>query len=387
MLQSRILGVIWLIFSIVFFIFDDSYLGLLLLILTGILLILLILNIVLLKNKLIFNLKTEGTVHKNEPGRLTIQVENKSVLPVSKVKIYLEFENKLTNQLDTKVFVLSLNSRESESLPLDMRSKYCGQIQVTVKKIHYYDFLGIFTRTVEVNTLSQLFILPNQYPINITVGDSYVGLADSHSHKVSRHGDDGLEIFGIKAYSHEDNLKHIHWNLTSKFDELIIKELSEAVNYTFLILVDLTVKNDANKNDPAVIDAMMDTLISITESLLDEGYESSIGWLDKESNIIQIEEVYSKDQLTILLKQILLLEQTERKETLLETFSQSDSRDRYSHLVYLTSEQGHERLTNDLVQTKVTELICQSEKKVQKMSNEFIYTPETMNEDLGELSI
>src|SRR5699024_5934648 len=229
-------------------------------------------------------------------------------------------------------------------------------------------------------------ILPNQYPINITVGDSYVGLADSHSHKVSRHGDDGLEIFGIKAYSHEDNLKHIHWNLTSKFDELIIKELSEAVNYTFLILVDLTVKNDANKNDPAVIDAMMDTLISITESLLDEGYESSIGWLDKESNIIQIEEVYSKDQLTILLKQILLLEQTERKETLLETFSQSDSRDRYSHLVYLTSEQGHERLTNDLVQTKVTELICQSEKKLQKMSNEFIYTPEIKKKLLDKFS-
>lgn len=387
MLQSRIFGVIWLIFSLVFFIFDDSYLGILLLILTGILLILLILNIVLLKNKLVFNLKTEGTVHKNEPGRLAIQVENKSVIPVSKVKIYLEFENKLTDQLDKKVFVLSLKSRDSELLPLDMRSKYCGQIQVTVKRIHFYDFLGIFTRNVDVNTSSELFILPNLYPINITVGDSDVGLADSHSHKVSRQGDDGLEIFGIKSYSHEDNLKHIHWNLTSKFDELIIKELSEAVNYTFLILIDLTVKNDTNKNDPAVTDAMMDTFISITESLLDEGYESSIGWLDKESNIIQIEEVYSKDQLTILLKQILQLEQRERKETLLETFSQSDSRDQYSHLVYLTSEQGHERARNDLVQTKVTELLCQSEKKVQKMSKELIYTPETMNEDLGELSI
>lgn len=95
MLQSRIFGVIWVIFSIVFFIFEDSYLGILLLILTGILIVLLILNIVLLKNKLEFDLKTVGTVHKNELGKLIIKVKNKSILPISKVKVYLEFENKL----------------------------------------------------------------------------------------------------------------------------------------------------------------------------------------------------------------------------------------------------------------------------------------------------
>lgn len=387
MLQMRIFGIVWLIFSVIFFIFDDSYLGLLLLIVTGIVVISLLLNIALLKNKLQFKLNTEGTVHKNESGRLTIKVKNKSLLPLSKVNILIEFENKLTNELDTKAFVLSLTSKESVSLPINMSSKYCGQIGVKIKKVYYYDFLGIFTQKLNVNSLSHLFVLPQTYPINITVSDANVGFVDNHSREINRRGTDGLEVFGIKEYNQEDNLKHIHWKLTSKFDELIVKELSEAVNYTFLILIDLTIKDKDEANEPSVVDAMMDTFISTSKALLSEGYEHSIGWLDKESDIVQIEDIYSIEQLTFLLKQILLLEQTESKTSLLNKFTEIYSRDRFSHLIYLTSEKGIVSSTHELNETKITELICFSEKDTEGMKGGFIYTPKTMHEDLNEFSI
>lgn len=387
MLQSRIFGVIWIIFSIVFFIFEDSYLGLILLILNVVLTSLLIFNIIILKNKLTFELKTEGTVHKNEVGRLTIQVENKSLLPVSKIKLHIQFENKLTNELDTKIFFISLNRRSKELVPLDLSSKYCGQIRVTVNKVQYYDFLGIFTKEIDVNSLSQLFVLPKRYPMSVTVADSNVGFTDSYSHEINRRGDDGLEIFGIKEYSKEDSLKHVHWKLTSKFDELIVKELSEAVNYTFLVLLDLSVVNQTKKNSPSVIDAMIDTFISISEALLEEGYEHSIGWYDKGSDFVQVEEVYSNDQLTLLLKRILLLEQTETKISLLDKFIHSNMEEHFSHVVYLNSEKSLQTKVTDIVQTKVTELTCYSERKQRNLSNQLIYTPETMNDDLRELSI
>src|SRR5699024_12069764 len=93
---------------------------------------------------------------------------------------------------------------------------------------------------------------------------------ESSSYEINNRGTDCLEMFGIKKYSHEDNLNHIHWKLTSKFDELIVKELTETVNDTFLILIDLTIENEKSKNHPAVIDAMMDTFISTSEALLAE---------------------------------------------------------------------------------------------------------------------
>lgn len=387
MLQSRIFGIIWVVFSIFFFIFDDSYLGLLLLILTGVLIFLLILNIFLLKNKVLFDLKTEGIILKNELGRLMIEVKNNSILPISKVTIYLEFENKLTNELGTKKVSLSINSRESVSLPQDVSSQYCGQIQVSVKQVRYYDFLGILTRELEVSSVSQLFVLPETYPINIMISDSNLDFVESSSYEINNRGTDGLEMFGIKKYSHEDNLNHIHWKLTSKFDELIVKELTETVNDTFLILIDLTIENEKSKNHPAVIDAMMDTFISTSEALLAEGYEHSIGWLNKEAGVVQIEGIYSIEQLTFSLKQILSLEQTESKSTLLDKFVHSDIQEHFSHVVYLTSEKREIVSIEKLPQTKITELICHLENNNINMDRNYIYTPKTMNDDLYELLI
>src|SRR5699024_3464720 len=214
---------------------------------------LLILNIFLLKNKVLFDIKTEGIIFKNELGRLLIEGKNNSIVPIPIATIYLEFENKITNELGTKKVSLSINSRESVSLPLDVSSQYCGQIQVSVNQVRYYDFLGILTRELEVSSVSQLFVLPETYPINIMISDSNLDFVESSSYEINNRGTDGLEMIGIKKYSHEDNLNHIHWKLTSKFDELIVKELTETVNDTFLILIDLTIENEKSKNHPAVI--------------------------------------------------------------------------------------------------------------------------------------
>src|SRR5699024_7657020 len=267
----------------------------------------------------------------------------------------------------------------SVSLPLDVSSQYCGQIQVSVNQVRYYDFLGILTRELEVSSVSQLFVLPETYPINIMISDSNLDFVESSSYEINNRGTDGLEMFGIKKYSHEDNINHIHWKLTSKFDELIVKELTETVNDTFLILIDLTIENEKSKNHPAVIDAMMDTFISTSEALLAEGYEHSIGWLNKEAGVVQIEGIYSIEQLTFSLKQILSLEQTESKSTLLDKFVHSDIQEHFSHVVYLTSEKREIVSIEKLPQTKITELICHLENNSINMDRNYIYTPKTMN--------
>lgn len=385
MLQSRVFGVIWLVFMITFFIFDDSYLGLLLLILTSVISVLLVLNMTFTKNKLIFDIETKGTVHKNEPGKLTIQVRNKSLLPISKVEFTLEFENKLTHELETKQIAFSLNSKGIESINLAISSKYCGKVHISIKDIRFYDFLGIFTRLIDQHSQSELFILPEVYPIKFSIDEINAGFANSETNAINRRGTDGLEVFGIKEYSPEDDLKHVHWKLTSKFDELIVKEMTEAVNYTFLILIDFNLKKSGDKNDPAIIDAMIDTFISTSEALLAKGYEHSIGWLNKEADVIQVENVSSTDQLTFLLKQILLLEQTENKMSLLEYFTDSTLQEYFSHLIYLTSEKGHETTSKKFVQTEIIERACYLNQN--HHANDFIYTPETMTEDLYELSI
>src|SRR5690625_1745778 len=240
MLRSHVFGYIWLIFVIIFYIFSDHYIGLILLALTLLLGIILFLNIVLMKNKLDFTMSTTGTVHKGENGIIQVTVENNSVLPVAKVKVFLQFENELTKEVQDETVFLSLNIKGTKQLPLQLNSTYCGHIQINLKSIVYYDFLGIFYKEAPIEQTSYLYVLPNTYDMSIDFQDVEIGSVDQQVLEMNQKGNDGLEIFGIKEYTPEDNLKNVHWKLTSKFDELIVKELTKAVNHTFLVLIDLS---------------------------------------------------------------------------------------------------------------------------------------------------
>ena len=385
MLQSRIFAGVWLIFISIFYIFDKSYLGFILLILTGVITLLLLINIILLKNKLSFTIHTEGTVHKDEQGALIINIKNKSLFPAAKLKANITCENKLTNEKVTDSFFMSLNARGTETIPLDIASKYCGQISVSVNSVYYYDFLGIFSSNMTIDSCAHLFILPNMFEIDLSVSDSDSGFEDSHVHEVNRRGQNGLEVFGIKEYGQEDSLKNVHWKLTSKFDQLIVKELSEAVNYTFLIMLDLTIIDHKDKNDPSVMDSMVESYVSLSEALLNKGYVHSIAWLDSEIDFIQVEHVHSIDELTFLLKKILLLEQTESKETILEKLVYTEYIERYSHIIHVTSEKSAVTSHNNLEHINVTELVCGLNEATHKQAK--TYTPKTMVDELNQLSI
>ena len=380
MLISRIFSSLWILFISVYFFFTDSILGVILLVFTAILALFLYLNLRLLSNQLSFKLKSEGTVHKQEAGEVLLQVTNQSWFPVARLQIKLAVKNKLTETKEEVTTYISVSGKSNETLALDLISEYAGVLEVSLEEVVYFDFLGVFTREVkQIKGISSLYILPEIFSVSIDLAQSSAGFSDSHIHEASRKGKDGLEIFGIKEYSPEDSLKNVHWKLTSKFDELIVKELSEAVNYSFLILLDLT--SQEKNNQPAVIDSLLDSFVSVSKGLLEIGYAHSIAWLDKETDYLHIEEVFSEDHLTSLLRQVLSVRLVQSETSILERFSYvSES---YSHVIQLITD-AQTNIITELGQTQLKTII-QTEEVIDDRINVQYASPETKREALSHL--
>lgn len=380
MLISRIFSSLWLLFVIVYFFFAESILGLILLIFTFLLVLLLLLNLRTLTNKLSFDLSSDGTIHKHERGELLIHVKNNSWFPVARVQIKLLFENQLTGIQDQLTTYIHVSSKSEEIIRVQLESEYAGLILVSLTEVAYYDFLGIFTKKIkDVKTSTEIHVLPEYFPVTIELEPSNLGHSNQQAYDADRKGRDGLEIFGIKEYSVDDSLKNIHWKLTSKFDELIVKELSEAVNYTFLIILDLTAAQRIN--NPALVDSLVDSFVSLSRGLLDIGYAHSIGWLDRKTNYIHIEEVFSEEHLTSLLRQILSVTSVQSEESVLERFPYvSES---YSHVIQLLTTFQPNYLT-ELSQSHLKTII-KTEAIVEDRANIFFSTPENKHEILSHI--
>lgn len=380
MLSSRIISSFWLVFVFIYFIFTDHLLGLILILFTLVLGLVLFLNLRFLSNKLSFDLSSEGTVHKGEAGGILVKVRNESWFPVARVQLHFVFKNSLTETEEELKSALQISSKSKETLKLDLLSEYAGAVEVKLKEVKYFDFLGIFMRQVkELEEKSKLYILPEQFPVSIDLAESRVGFSDNHQHEANRKGRDGLEIFGIKEYTVDDSLKNIHWKLTSKFDELIVKELSEAVNYTFLIILDLT--SQEKKQDPAAIDALVDSFVSISKGLLDIDYAHSIAWLDQETDYLHIEEVFSEEHLTSLLRQILSVRPVQAEQSVLERFIYVN--ESYSHIIQLVTDRQEDLMT-ELDQAELKTIIQTKERKDDRINVHYV-RPERKAESLSHL--
>ena len=83
-------------------------------------------------------------------------------------------------------------------------------------------------------------LLPGGVPPALALGEQ--PLPDGEGDKYSPHkpGDDPTELFGLRPYREGDRLSRIHWKLSQKTGQTLVKELGLPVSERVLFLLDLT---------------------------------------------------------------------------------------------------------------------------------------------------
>lgn len=93
-------------------------------------------------------------------------------------------------------------------------------------------------------------------------------------------------------------MKLIHWKLTGKTDEYMIKEVEVPMMRMPLIFLETRVE----KQDAAMIDGLLEAFFSISQHMAQERQKHCLCWWDKKTdgwnfysveNVMQLEKVYA----------------------------------------------------------------------------------------------
>ncbi len=109
-------------------------------------------------------------------------------------------------------------------------------------------------------------------------------------------GDDYSEIFEIRFYREGDELKHIHWNMSSKFQEFLVKVGSEPLQERWLLMMEYKENND-------FYDEQFDYFYSVCVSLLKTNKTFEI--VTSSHDPLQVQFVDSLDKLVVSIKWIM----------------------------------------------------------------------------------
>ena len=218
------------------------------------------------------------------PVQIMIRLKNKSLLPVGKVEVRIE--NKNIFQRNTKKQWIPIYDvfRGQCKHSLTMMLEGAGCHEILLSKVRIYSLFGLIYLERKCKDFGAVLIMPEVNATNIQVTESvYNFLGDADVYDDFRPGHDSGETFEIRQYREKDKLQSIHWKLSAKMDELMVKENSFPKACAIVLMLELKPrKKNRGKKKEVDIGAYLELIASISFSLMDQKCPHFVTWYSRQ---------------------------------------------------------------------------------------------------------
>ncbi|MCM1507651.1 MAG: DUF58 domain-containing protein [Ruminococcus flavefaciens] len=269
MLMTKILFLILIIVCVFFYILYVWNFSLILLVIFIALPVVMFVTTLITKHltKAEFAVPTK-TTPKNTSFPVQLCVTNRSIFPIGKAEAHIEYYNIFNNQINEFELLFPLQARNTQRVTFQLSSKYCGILKIRSAYINIYDPLRIFRFRTGKNITAEIAVMPEIHEVNGSI--SYTDRESEESSVFSENtaGDDPSEVFDLRDYIIGDKLNRIHWKLSSKKDDLIVKDYSMPVDVPCMLFLNLKCYEDSEYTLP-VFDTLVETLISVSQFLIE----------------------------------------------------------------------------------------------------------------------
>ncbi|MBQ7265733.1 MAG: DUF58 domain-containing protein [Firmicutes bacterium] len=195
---------------------------------------------------------------KNNKYTFDITFVNKKILPIINIAFDVSMENRFTETNRLLTFRASAPAMGKRKVSIDLTPLYCGQITIKITNVKLNDALSFFATKTNIEKTFVFFALPEEKRGQNTES---AGESLAEESKVVKKLVNGSETLDIKEYVPGDSIKLIHWKLSSKKDELYIKEKGTDVLNTPVVVLDLP-----REDFSLVFDILYTTLINLVNT-------------------------------------------------------------------------------------------------------------------------
>ena len=178
-------------------------------------------------------------------------------------------ENRLTGE-QTKAelrFPPTFSGGSEHVLHVD--TAHCGTLRLR-PQVRVQDLFGLWQSGPLRCEEEYVTIAPKLTPLQIVLADNTAVRSDSEKYSQNRPGSDPSETFAIREYVPGDPIRQIHWKLSQKTDELMLRELGLPIA-TQILLIFRNLRTEKETVPAETADAMAKTYLSVSYALQSEG--------------------------------------------------------------------------------------------------------------------
>ncbi|HCC34939.1 MAG TPA: hypothetical protein DEQ02_04625 [Ruminococcaceae bacterium] len=163
---------------------------------------------------------------------------------------------------------LFLSPKEKKWFSLSVECKFRGRCDIGVKKIELWDFLRLFKLSITPGEALYLTIHPKLHPVGALSSATAVSTIETRA--FFKGDDDYTTISDFRNYTDSDSIKKVHWKLSAKKEELIVKEFASHVSSGTAVALDLSPLSDYGERTTEIEDSMVGLAVSIIRQLAEK---------------------------------------------------------------------------------------------------------------------
>lgn len=338
MLKNRILYILLLLALLLLNLYINNVYALFLLLIALALPLVSILSCYLSKAAVSIDLVATDEAPVDEAVAFVCVLQNMSPFPAPAIRGTLSVQNILTGTTVEKGLRATVAGKGQKTLQFRVEEPEVGNLFATVLELTSRDLFGLVAYPIENVASAEQLILPPDVPSEVLMEEALETTGESLRYSEREKGTDVSELFDIREYGVGDDVRAIHWKLTAKQENPVLREFSKPLNYSVILLVELA------ESSSDALQACIAYASSISKGLLEAGVLHTVAWFDRGADEFCTFNITTPEEQAMAELRLTSSASQSVESTTLERFLEGNGVDPSSTLFYLTP-----RLTTDRI--------------------------------------
>lgn len=204
---------------------------------------------------------SERIVQRGEDVQLEIGLTYRGIIPVA--PLLLEMDDAVGEE--NRHMIVDAAPGVESRLTLSCHAAHVGVYSPGVKAVTVSDLLGLCSRRVVPHRAGGDMVV---LPVPFEVGEQIYAAGDAGSESMARASEDVTSPADVRAYQQGDPLRKVHWKLSARKQELMVRRYEAPVMPDALVLLDCAAP-PRQAGEEALAD-LKDTLLETAASIMAE---------------------------------------------------------------------------------------------------------------------
>lgn len=171
--------------------------------------------------------------------KISMRIKASNAFPVmvvwARLKVQMRYSN--TNKTEEQELPVRAFLKKAEESHLAAKPLHCGILNVHLDELEVRDFLQLFSVRYDYNGIRRFVIFPERI---VSGGSPQNSKEHEEDYFLSHLAMDNTEVLDLRTYVVGDPMNRIHWKLSLRTEDYIVRQYGEPVEKRAAILVDLS---------------------------------------------------------------------------------------------------------------------------------------------------